>query len=327
MVASQKNWGWHLLLILCCILILGILLGACNDSPASSASRGEQSRTFTGTSAQPITYSTDPQETLIRTFYGGGLYGSFSPGPQISIYGDGTYILGLEQEGHLTTDALQQLLNSLVNTYRLPSFSRQQFSDIQDENATFLELTINGKQKEFKYGTIGTYTNSPQEKDEYRRLENALTAITEELKGPTQPYRGKAFALLTRQIFNPSQSENIPHWPLNDFTLAQATAYECGLTPPDETSQNAETGCLKFVIPSNAILLNAAQVKTMEEQLHGQQGSFSEQGLYYAVLLRQLLPDELPKHLLAMLGSAQGSYRGVPLLDGKVPPVPTPTPS
>jgi len=313
--------------LLCsCVFILVLLLSSCDlSTPPSHDST--QSRTFTGSSTQPITYSINAHDVLIRTFYGGGLYGSLSLNPQLSIYGDGTYIIGLDRQGKLSTEELQPLLNALVNTYGLLNFSHQRFSDIQDENATFLELALNGKQEELIYGTLDNAEASAQELDEYRRLGKAITAINETLKGSTQPYKATTIALLARQTFSPDLQRTIPSWPISDFTLAQAAVYECGAVPADETSQNAETACLKFAIPSHAILLNASQVRTIKEALQGTQGDFTEQGLYYTVILRPLLPDEFVRKTLAMFGSEQGSYRGVPLLSGVVPPVPSPTPT
>lgn len=316
----------RLALLLSSLLILILLLSSCDPS-TPSAHDSTQNKTFTGSSTQPITYSINAHDVLIRTFYGGGLTGSFSLGPQLSIYGDGTYIIGLDRQGKLTTEELQTLLNTLVNNYGLLNFARQQFSDNQDENATFLELALNGKQEEFVYGTLDPSEASAQELDEYRRLGEAITTINETLKGPTQPYNSTTVALLVRQTFSPDLQRAIPSWPISDFTLAQAAVYECGVVPADETSQNAETACLKFVIPSHAILLNTAQVRAIKEALRGSQGDFTEQGLYYSVILRPLLPDEAVKKTLAMFGSAQGSYRGVPLLSGVVPPVPDPTPA
>jgi hypothetical protein len=310
----------RIFLLLVCFALLLLALSSCDPTTLSSSSH-TQNRTFTGSSTQPITYSSSPSDVLIRTFYGGGLQGSFSFGPQVSIYGDGSYILGLDRQGKLTTEELQQLLNVLVNTYGVLSFSQQRFSDVQDENATFLELAFNGKQEELIYGT------SSSDQDEYQRLGQALTAINEALKGPTQPYKASAVSLLTRQTFSPDLHASIPSWPLTDFTLAQAAVYECGPVPPDETSRNAETACLKFAIPEHAILLNGAQVQSIKEMLTGVQGDFTEQGLYYTVFLRPLLPDEVTRKMLAMFGSDQEIFRGVPLLSGKVPSIPSQTAS
>jgi hypothetical protein len=309
-----------------CVLLLGILLASCMNSTSSTRQTSQHTSTIIrpGSSNQPITYTTNPRDVIIRTFYGGGLYGSLSLGPDISIYGDGTYLLGINREGKLSTDTLQQLLHTIVDRYGLLTLHRQQFVDIQDQNATFLELALNSKQTEFVYGSFGNMQESMQDMDEYARLGKALTAITEALSGPTRPYTSTSVALLARQNFSPDLTKAIPDWPLSDFTLAQVATFECGLIPSDETSRNAETGCLKYTIPNNALLLTSSQLTTIRSQLRGQQGTFSEQGIYYTVFLRPLLPDELPRKTLAMFGSAQDGFRGVPILEGKVPPVPMP---
>jgi hypothetical protein len=314
-----------LLAIISLSLLSVVLTTACQSDTTTTGPNGEN-KTFTGSSKQPITYNSNAHEVLIRTFYGGGLQGSFSLSPQISLYGDGTYIFGLDRQGKLSPQEVQQLLNTLVNTYGLLNFSQQHFSDIQDENATFMQLLLNGKQQTFVYGSFGHYQASAQKLDEYQRLGKALTTLTETLKGPTQPYKGSRMALLVRQTLSTDPRETIPTWPLSDFTLDQAALYECGTYPRDETTQNQETPCLRFVIPARAILLTSEQAQRVMPFLRDQQGDFSEQGLYYRVILRPLLPDELSSKTLAMFGSAQTSYRGVPLLDGKVPPI-TPTPS
>jgi hypothetical protein len=134
--------------------------------------------------------------------------------------------------------------------------------------------------------------------------------------------------LLVRQDFSPDLTQLPAIWPLADFTLAQAAVFECGLIPHDAVDQNQEAGCLKYTIPQHAILLTATQLTAIQQQLDTQQqGDFREGYAYYTVTLRQLLPDELPTGQLAMFGSAQESYLGVPLLQGSVPPIPTPTPS
>lgn len=315
-----------------CLLVGSVLLNACSNSDTSSSNtkNGHQTTSFTSASGsnQPITYNSGPQDVLIRTFYGGGLYGSLELSPQFSVYGDGTYILGTGLQGKLSSDGLQQLLHTIIDTYGLLNMQHQQFVDMQDQNATFLEIALNGKQKEYIYGSFGNVQESQQDMDEYHRLNEVLTAITEALKGPTHAYTSKFTALLARQTFTPDLSQNIPYWPLSDYTLQQAAVFVCGIVPADDTSPNAETGCLKYLKPQHAILLTTTQLQTLSSALNGQQtGTFSEGGLYYTVFLRQLLPDELPKKTLAMFGSDQFSYSGVPLLEGPVPAVPTPTPS
>ncbi|HLG60870.1 MAG TPA: hypothetical protein VKY19_02990 [Ktedonosporobacter sp.] len=312
----------------CCLL--ATQLGGCSLFSASG-SQQPQKTTFTSSassSSEPITYSTGAHDVLIRTFYGGGLYGSLELAPQVSIYGDGTYILGQDQQGTISSDALQQLLDTLVNTDGLLHLKRQQFIDIPDQNATFLELSLNDKQLELVYGPFGNQQESADDMDEYHRLGKALSTITATLKGPTHPYHSSSSALLVRQIFHPDFTQTILYWPLYEFTLSQAAIFECGIVPPDENSSNAETGCLKYLIPDHAQLLTASQLQTLRTQLNNRpEGIFTEQGLYYEVTLRPLLPDELAHKTVAMFGSAQGSYRGVPLNQGTIPaPTPTPTP-
>ncbi|QBD82412.1 hypothetical protein EPA93_43140 [Ktedonosporobacter rubrisoli] len=309
---------------LCCIILLSFLLNGCNNSPA--VQEQAHTRTFQAPNTRAITYSTQPDDVLIRTFHSGGLYGTLELHPEFSIYGDGTYILGLERKGKLSTDELQQLLNILISTDGVLDFTHQQFSDLQDQNATFLELNLNGSHKELVYGIVNHYHASQQELDEYQRLDRALTAIAAALKGPVQPYQGNDVALLVRRTFSPDLTQTIPDWSLPDFTLAQAAAYECGLLPPDEVSFNGESPCLKYTLPEHAILLNASQLNSLKAQMHGEQGTFSEGGHYYTVILRPLLPDEASRKIVAMFGSAQDSYKDTPLLAGPVPPEPTPTP-
>jgi hypothetical protein len=67
-------------------------------------------------------------------------------------------------------------------------------------------------------------------------------------------------------------------------------------------------------------LLNQQQQRAILSQLKGQQqGVFYDLGQYYNVTLRPLLPDELAQKTLAMLGSAELVYTGVPLREGPVP--------
>ncbi len=332
MTAFQKRGKQYTLL---CFALLTLLFSACTSIGASQNQDGKNNTSSLSgagnTSSQAITYSIKPQDVLLRTFYGGGIYGSLELSPTLSLYGDGTFILGTDRQGKLDNTTLQGLLHTIIDTYGLLNFKRQQFSDIQDQNATFLEITLNGKQQEFMYGSFGNQQESSQDMGEYHRLDHILTTITETLNKPTQPYRGNNVALLVRQSFSPNQQSLT--WPLSDFTLAQAATFECGLLPPDETSHNPATGCLRFLIPHNAILLTASQTQAIRAQLLTQQqgplpqGLFHEGTLYYTVTLRPLLPDELSSKSVAMFGSAQRSFTNVPLLNGHVPPVPTPTPS
>jgi hypothetical protein len=314
--------------ILFCIIL--VLFPACNSSANTSSTNGVK-QTLSMSSGSTITYNTRPQDVLIRTFYGGGKLGTFEMSPEISIYGDGTYILGpglQMQEGKLQAAALQQLLNKLVDTYGLLKLNKQQFYDIPDQNATVLQVTLNDKEYTYLYGPFGNMQESAQDRSEYQRLGNALTSITEALVGPTHPYTNQQMVLLVHQTYSPDLSQSIPTWSFQDFTLFQLSTFECGLIPPDLTGPNADTGCLTYTVPHTALLLSVQQLQQMKTLLHGQQqGVFLEKGAYYSVTLRPLLPDEIEQKTLAMFGSQELSYTGVTLSKGPVPiPTPTPTP-
>ncbi len=309
--------------------MLMILLAACDSNSNASSANNKTKQTLSTSSGSIITYTTRPEDVIIRTFYGGGKLGTFEMSPEISIYGDGTYILGpglQMQQGRLQADGLQQLLNRLVDTYGLLRLNRQQFYDIPDQNATMLQLMLNGNHYEYLYGPFGNLQESAQDVDEYQRLGKALTSITEALVGPAHNYTSQEMALLVHQTFSPDLSQTIPYWYFQDFTLFQLASYECGPIPLDETGPNADTGCLTYTVPHTALLLNTQQLQEIMALLHAQeQGVFLEGGLYYSVVLRPLLPDEQAQKKLAMFGSQELSYAGVPLVEGPVP-IPTPTP-
>ena len=309
-----------------CIII--ILFTAC-DSAANTSSTNSAKKTLSISSGSTITYNTNPHVVLIRTFYGGGKLGTFEISPEISIYGDGTFILGpglQMQQGRLQTVALQQLLNKLVDMYGLLKLSKQQFYDIPDQNATVLQLTFNDKVYTYLYGPFGNMQESAQDISEYQRLGNALTSITEALVGPTHTYTSQQMVLLVHQTFSPDLRQTIPYWYFQDFTLFQLSTYECGLIPTDLTGPNADTGCLTYTVPHTALLLSVQQLQQIKTLLHGQeQGVFLENGAYYSVTLRPLLPDEIDQRMLAMFGSQELTYTGVTLVKGPVP-IPTPTP-
>jgi len=309
--------------VLCALMAL---LTACSSSPASSST---QHTTVSTTGGSIITYNTGPQDVLIRTFYGGGRLGTLEMSPDITIYGDGAYILGpglQMRQGKLSVDALQQLLFTLVDNYALLKLNRQQFYDVPDQNATVLQLNINDQAYAFLYGPFGNLQESAQDLEEYQRLGKALTSITGALSGPTNNYTSNQMALLVHQTFSPDLNQTIPFWDFQDFTLAQLANYECGPVPPDETGPNADTGCLTFTVPQKALLLDTQQLQQIVKLLQGQdQGTFLENGLYYSVVLRPLLPDEITQKMLAMFGSQELAYAGVPLHAGPVPtPIPTP---
>lgn len=250
--------------------------------------------------------------------------------PDISIYGDGTYILGpgiQMREGHLSTSTMQQLLHTLVDSDGLLGFQRQQFYDIPDQNMTLLQLNLNGKNYAWYYGQFGSLQESTQDMNEYHSLGQALATITQAISGATQPYTNSNKVLLVHEDFSPDLTKQIPTWRFPDFTLDEVATYECGVTPLDVTGPNADTGCLSFTIPHYAYLLTLQQTKAIQAILKGQQeGVFFEQDTqnYYSVVLRPLLPDELITQTLAMYGSAEVSYTAIPLHSGNIPQ-PTPT--
>src|SRR5947209_17696163 len=129
-----------------CFPLIGALLSACDSSFLSSTNTSSHSTLPTNNG--PITYSTSPSDVLIRTFYGWGNMGTLAFSPQVSIYGDGTYILGPGYQMHwgkLDTGALQQLLHALVDTVGLRNLKRQQFYDVPDQDAALLQFTLNNK--------------------------------------------------------------------------------------------------------------------------------------------------------------------------------------
>ncbi|MFL5691697.1 MAG: hypothetical protein ACJ795_07815 [Ktedonobacteraceae bacterium] len=314
--------------LLLLFFLLGPLLAACNTTSSTPSNKTNNTTTLSSNNG-PITYSADPTNVLIRTFYGGGNLGTLDYSPVVSIYGDGTFILGpglQMRTGKFDAGALQQLLHTLVDNDTLLNLNHRQFYDVPDQNATILELTLNNKHYEFVYGPFGALQESSQDLSDYHHLEQALSAITEAIKGPTHPYTSQSMTLLVRQDFSPDLTQNIPSWKLREFSLYQLAAYECGLTPPDQTGPNADTGCLTFTKPRYAYLPTAQQLQTIKVLLNGaQEGEFYEQNLYFHVTLRPLLPDELPQKVVAMLGSKELTYTGVALSSGAVPQ-PTPLP-
>jgi len=309
------------LLTMACLLSLQLTACSSPAVPPSSSSKHHSLPTNNG----PISYSASSNDVILRTFYGGGNLGTLEISPEISIYGDGTYILGPGlnmRQGRLSSASLDQLLHTLVDTDGLLSLNERQFYDLPDQNATLLQLMLNNKYYEFLYGQFGNLQESPQEMNEYHRLGNALTSITQALKGSLQAYNSASAALLVHQDFSPDLTQAILSWTLPDFTLAQAAIYECGPIPLDETGPNANTGCLTFTIPHAALLLTAQHLQGVSSLLNGHpQGIFSEQGLYYAVAIRPLLPDESLSNMLAMFGSRESSYIAVPLHAGPIPAV------
>ncbi|HLX41100.1 MAG TPA: hypothetical protein VKR42_11250 [Ktedonobacteraceae bacterium] len=315
-----------------CFLFALLLLASCSTTgttPSSSSAKSTPHSTLS-TNNGVVTYSTSPQDVIIRTFYGGGNVGTLEMSPDISIYGDGTYILGpglQMRKGKLSSNTLQQLLHTLVDNDGLLGFQREQFYDIPDQNMTLLQLNLNGKNYAWYYGQFGFLQESTQDMNDYHALGQALATITQSISGATQQYTSTKVALLVHQDFSPDLTQQIPVWTLPDFTLDAVATYECGVTPPDQTGPNADTGCLSFTVPHFAYLLAPQQVQAIQTMLKGQQVSvFFEQDTqnYYSVVLRPLLPDELLEQTLAMYGSAELTYVGIPLHSGNIP-TPTPT--
>ena len=324
----HRRWQ-HSIAAFLILFLLALLLAACSTTDNSTPKAGNVQHTLPDSNGQ-ITYDAGAQDVLIRTFRGGGNGGTLEVSPEVSIYGDGSYILGpgyQMSQGTLSTDALQHLLHTLVDTDHLLNLSQQQFSDMPDQNFTLLQLSLNGKRYQYIYGTFGTLEESAQAMSDYHHLDAALTAISSALNGPVRGYSSRNMALLVHQDFSPDLTQNIPTWTFPDFTLDQLATYECGVIPQDITSPNADTGCLTYSVPQHALLLSANQQRVILALLKGQQSDvFLEQGLYYAVNLRFLLPDELSSHALAMFGSSELSYSPVPLKSGTVPQI-SPTPS
>ncbi|GHO50005.1 hypothetical protein [Ktedonospora formicarum] len=307
----------RIFLALCGCLLLALFASSLTACDSGTPNQKSVKTINTKNDKPPVTYSGDGKDVVIRTLYGGGLKGSLSFAPEVSIYGDGTYILGSERKGKLSSDALEKLLDSLVNTYDLPDFGERQFVDIQDMNATYLQLALNNKSMEYAYGSYGHYQPKSSSLDEYGRLGKALTAINDAVNATSNnPYGASAYALLARRTFSANANDTYPLWPLSDFTLEQAATYECGKIPENENTPNLETPCLKFTIPEHAIRLKDEQYQSIKAILSSGQGIMGEGGLYYNVTLRPLLPDEISSGKLSMLGSQQSSYMAIPLREG-----------
>src|SRR6266567_4673888 len=106
-MSRSPNVTCYLFSLFC---FLSIILAAC-ASPTASPS-GSNNHHSLSTNSGPITYSTSPNDVLVRTFRGGGNMGTLEISPEISIYGDGAYILGpgvYMQQGKLNSDELALL--------------------------------------------------------------------------------------------------------------------------------------------------------------------------------------------------------------------------
>src|SRR5689334_10808101 len=106
--SSRSDKICHLLKLLSLMLIIiSSLFTACDSGPNTSATNNAKQTLPVG-SGSTITYSTRSQDVLLRTFYGGGKIGTFEMSPEISIYGDGSFVLGpglQMRQGKLRTQA------------------------------------------------------------------------------------------------------------------------------------------------------------------------------------------------------------------------------
>lgn len=319
-------------LLLC---LLAILVASCSSN--QSQQPGANRKTVQTDSGDTITYSTLPQDVLIRLFFGGGKVGSLQVTPEISIYGNGTFITGSGlqlQQGTLSDDALHNLLHQLTSTDNLLKLQRQTFDDIPDQNITLLQVALNGRNYQYVYGPFENLQESSQDAQDYHLLGNAISSIRQALNGPETAYTSQNQALLVYQTsrldFTAVQNNAILQWPISDISLFDAAAYECGLIQPDPNNPrpNLDNGCLTYTVPSVAIEVDKTEAQRVANLLHDQQQTmFLEDGYYYVVMLRSLLPDEIAQHQLAMYGSNNQTYRSVPLKTGPIPTATTTTSS
>src|SRR3954464_11697004 len=95
------------LFLLC---LLTAFLAACTMNAEEKTKTQQSVQTDNGAT---ITYSTAAEDVLVRLFHGGGKVGKLEVTPDVSIYGDGTFITGPSlqlQKGSLSSEKLQQLL-------------------------------------------------------------------------------------------------------------------------------------------------------------------------------------------------------------------------
>ncbi len=311
------------------LFVIALVITACDEGKGSDTHKILQTD-----SGSAFTYSTRSSDVLLRLFYGGGKVGKLEVMPEISLYGDGTFITGpglQPQQGTISSEALQGLLHTLTSTDNLLQLPRQVFHDIPDQNAVLLQVMLNNKKYQFIYGPFGHLQESSQDMHAYQQLGDAITTIRKMLNHTTQAYTSQESALLVsqtfRQDFTSQQNQAIPRWTLTrTLNLAHAAIYECGDVPQDVTSPNKDIGCLNYTIPQHAILLDQQVTRIVSDLLHGQQQSlFLEENSYYVVMLRPLLPDEVAQQQVAMYGNDKQDYTPIPLKSGPIP-VPTATP-
>src|SRR5438445_3584739 len=80
--------------LLLLFFLLGPLLAACDTTSNTPSNKTNNNTTLPSNNGSSITYNANSTNVLIRTFYGGGNLGTLDYSPVISIYGDGTFILG-----------------------------------------------------------------------------------------------------------------------------------------------------------------------------------------------------------------------------------------
>src|SRR5947209_17759342 len=161
------------------LCLLATLITACaSSSDTTSSSKSGKNTRVLPTNNGTVNYSLNPRDVIVRTSDGGGNFGTLAFSPEISIYGDGTYILGpgiQMRQGKLDADSLQQLLHTLVDTDGLRGITQTQFYDVPDQNANFLQLTLNNKKYEFHSGKFGTLQETTQDLNAYHGLARTLT--------------------------------------------------------------------------------------------------------------------------------------------------------
>jgi hypothetical protein len=308
------------------LYLLVFFLGACDFGQSSHR------QTVQTDNGATISYSTQPQDVVVRLFFGGGKVGSLQLTPQVSLYGDGTFIMGSGlqlQKGLLSNNDLQNLLQTLINVDNLLNLQPQVFDDIPNQNTTLLQIMLNDKDYQFIYGPFGHLGESTQEMQAYKQLGNAISTIRNALTGPETSYTSQDKALLVYQTsridFTYVQRESILEWTVDDISLLDVATYECGLIQidPNNPRPNLDNGCLIYTVPLFAVQPDQQDLQLITALLGGQQqGMFQEDKDYYVVTLRPLLPDEMAYRRLAMYGSNTQQYTPIPLTD-----VPTPTPT
>lgn len=331
---SQKRWLsrfsaargrltrlWPLSLL--CLCLLSLFVSACDSGTSAPDTHRQVVQTDSG---DTVLYSTQAQDVLLRLFFGGGKVGTLQVTPEISIYGDGTFITGpglQPRVGKLSSDALQELLHTLTSTYNVLKLQRQIFNELPDQNITLLQVALNGKNYQFIYGAFNNLSESEQDRQDYQRLGNAISAIRDSLSGPTKTYTSSNKALLTYVTSRADFTyDSALLWTVSGINLADAAAYECGLIEPDPNTPrtNLDNGCLIYTVPQVAIQPGQQDLRLITTLLRGQQeGMFMEDNAYYVVMLRPLLPDEIAHQQLAMYGSNAQDYTPIPLKKGAIP--------